>query len=193
MEEKIEKIKKSLKKKLDSDRYQHTLGVAYTAICLAMRYEVDLEQAELAGLLHDCAKNISDKEKLQKCAKNHIEITTYEQDNPSLLHAKLGGFLAEHKYEVTDRDVLSAIRWHTTGKPAMSMLEKIIFVADYIEPRRNKAPNLAYIRKIAFEDLDFTVYEIMKSTILYVKERNFTMDPITEDAYHYYEKLIERK
>ena len=101
--------------------------------------------------------------------------------------------MAEHKYEVTDRDVLSAIRWHTTGKPAMSMLEKIIFVADYIEPRRNKAPNLAYIRKIAFEDLDFTVYEIMKSTILYVKERNFTMDPMTEDAYHYYEKLIERK
>ena len=70
MEEKIEKIKKSLKKKLDSDRYQHTLGVAYTAICLAMRYEVDLEQAELAGLLHDCAKNISDKEKLQKCGRD---------------------------------------------------------------------------------------------------------------------------
>ena len=193
MQATIVNIRKNLKKKLDPARYEHTLGVAYTAMCLAMKYGADLNKAELAGLLHDCAKNIDDKEKIQKCEKYHITITEYERSNPSLLHAKLGGFLAVDKYGVADMEIINAIICHTTGKPAMNLLEKIVFVADYIEPRRNKAPNLSYIRKVAFEDLDLAVCEIMKSTISYVKERNFTMDPLTEEAYEYYKNLIERK
>ena len=140
-------IRRRLKKKMDEDRFEHTIGVAYTSVCLAMRYGEDLHKAELAGLLHDCAKCIPNEEKLalckniklDKCKRNNIPITKAQEQSPSLLHAKLGAFIAADHYRIKDQDILNAIENHTTGRPAMSLLEKIVFVADYIEPRRNKA------------------------------------------------------
>ena len=117
---------------------EHTIGVAYTSVCLAMRYGEDLHKAELAGLLHDCAKCIPDDIKLDKCKRNNIPITKAQEQSPSLLHAKLGAFIAADHYRIKDQDILNAIENHTTGRPAMSLLEKIVFVADYIEPRRIK-------------------------------------------------------
>ena len=96
------RIRKKLKKKLDEQRYEHTLGVAFTAMSLAMKYDVDLHKAELAGLLHDCAKCMPDERKLHKCEKYNIPISETERKNPSLLHSKLGAYLAEHKYGVKD-------------------------------------------------------------------------------------------
>ena len=96
----LHEIRKKLKKELDKDRYDHTKGVMYTAGCLAMAYEYPMEKAMLAGLLHDCAKCIPDSEKIQICEDNHIIITSVERENPSLLHAKAGAFLAETKYGV---------------------------------------------------------------------------------------------
>lgn len=183
-------IRKLLKKKLDPSRYEHTLGVAYTAMSLAMRYESDLYKAEVAGLLHDCAKCLSDETKIKKCEKYNINMNSYERRNPSMLHAKLGAYLAIHKYEVTDNEIIRAILCHTTGKPAMTMLEKIIFVADYIEPRRNKAPNLSYIRRLSFENIDKAVCEIMSDTIAYLRKNVRDMDETTISAYNYYKNLI---
>ena len=143
MDERITEIRKHLKKKLNPMRYEHTLGVSYTCMALAMRYSANLDQAEMAGLLHDCAKRYDDATIICKCQEHGIELTEGELRAPAVIHAKLGAWMAEHKYGITDPEVLSAIACHTTGKPAMSLLDKILYVADYIEPRRDKAPNLS--------------------------------------------------
>lgn len=186
----LKNIKKELKSSLDKDRYEHTLGVAYTAICLAMKYDVDLDKAELAGLLHDCAKCIPDDKKLKKCFEHNISVSDIEKEQPYLLHSKVGAFIAMDKYDIHDKDIINAILKHTTGSADMTMLEKIIYVADYIEPRRNKADNLPILRKLAFEDIDMAVYIIMKDTVEYLKKKNTKIDSTTLKAYVFYENLI---
>lgn len=191
MQQDQDKIRKSLKKKLEKTRYEHTLGVASTAECLAMRYEADLERAKLAGLLHDCAKYGSDEKKLERCMKFGIPVTETERQNPSLLHAKLGAFYAKKRYGIEDEEILSAIACHTTGKPAMTILEKILFVADYIEPNRNKAPHLQELRKLAFVDLDQCVSCILRDTLKYLNAHRAVIDPITQSVYYYYSENQE--
>lgn len=193
MSKNLKNINQELKNILSKDRYEHTLGVASTAICLAMRYEYDLEKAEIAGLLHDCAKCMSDDKKLKKCIKHNISITETETNSPYLLHAKLGAFYAMHKYGITDMDVVNAILVHTTGAPDMSLLEKIIYVADYIEPNRKEAPNLAEIRKMAFVDIDMAIYMIMKDTLEYLNRKKGAIDNMTKKAYEYYANVIEKR
>ena len=107
-------------------------------------------------------------------------------DHPVLLHAKLGKYLAETEYGVKDPDVLSSIEWHTTGKPDMSLLEKIIYTADYIEPGRDKAPRLHEIRQLAFTDLDACIRMILEDTVSYLSRNPKAMDPMTTDAYTFY-------
>ena len=150
----IQKIKEDLKKKLSSKRYEHTMGVEYTSTCLAMRYGADIEKARLAGLLHDCAKYLSSEEKLSECERYGIPVSAYERKNPELLHAKLGACFANELYGVIDPEILSAIIWHTTGCPEMSLLDKIVFIADYMEANRNQAEDLPEVRALAFKDLD---------------------------------------
>ena len=142
MKYEIEKIQQKLKEKQKSSRFSHTLGVQYTCACLAMRYDVDIEDAEVAGLLHDCAKQLSDEKRLSVCLQNNIPVSEIEYRNPFLLHGKVGAFYAREKFNIQSEDIHNAITYHTTGRPRMSMLEKIVFVADYIEPRRCQAPKL---------------------------------------------------
>ena len=189
----IKKIKKSMEKELDNKRYEHTLGVEYTAAALAMRYNESIENARLAGLLHDCAKCIDDEEKLEECKKYNVKITDVEKRNPFLIHSKLGAVYAREKYGVDDEEILSAIRCHTTGKPDMTTLEKIIFIADYIEPGRDKEKNLAEIRKISFEDIDEAMYMILRDTLEYLEGGEGEIDPTTEETYLFYKKLHDEK
>lgn len=189
MDERITEIRKHLKKKLNPMRYEHTLGVSYTCIALAMRYSVNLDQAEMAGLLHDCAKRYDDVTIIRKCQERGVELTESELRAPAVIHAKLGAWMAEHKYGITDPEILSAIACHTTGKPAMSLLDKILYVADYIEPRRDKAPNLPALRRLAFEDLDEALYQILDSTRNYLKSTGTAEDDTTEQTWEYYNKL----
>lgn len=184
---------KRLKKELDADRYEHTIGVAYTAAALAMRYGGNIQQAQVAGLLHDCAKCIPNQKKIALCQKYNINMTEIELKNPFLLHAKLGAFLAMHKYDITDKEITSAILNHTTGKPNMSLLDKIIFVADYIEPQRKKQPNLAEIRKLAFIDLDKAVLQILEDTLAFLSTSADNVDPMTEKTYRYYKELLDKE
>lgn len=189
MDERITEIRKHLKKKLNPMRYEHTLGVSYTCIALAMRYSVNLDQAEMAGLLHDCAKRYDDVTIIRKCQERGVELTESELRAPAVIHAKLGAWMAEHKYGITDPEILSAIACHTTGKPAMSLLDKILYVADYIEPRRDKAPNLPALRRLAFEDLDEALYQILDSTRNYLKSTGTAEDDTTEQTWEYYNKM----
>ncbi len=181
-------IRKKLKKELDKERYEHTKGVMYTAACLAMAHEYSIEKAMLAGLLHDCAKCISNEDKIRLCKENHILISKAEYENPTLLHAKAGAVLAENKYDVHDPEILHAIRVHTTGEPNMGVLDKIIYIADYIEPKRDKAPHLDEIRKLAFEDLDACTAEILYDTLHYLSGRKGSVDPTTRITFEFYQQ-----
>lgn len=180
------KLRKALEKSLDSKRYEHTLGVEFTAAALAMRYNGSVYNAQLAGLLHDCAKCLPIDKMLSICEKNQIDVTDIEKRNSSLLHSKVGSFLAEKEYGVTDSDVLNAIYNHTTGRPGMSLLEKIVFVADYIEPGRMNAPNLQEIRKLAFTNLEQAMVRILQDTLSYLNENDGEIDSMTARTYAYY-------
>lgn len=180
------KTKKTLRKYLDRDRFEHSEGVMYTAAALAMRYGENLEKAQIAGILHDCAKCIPDNKKLKICEKNHIEITEAEMCSPFLLHAKVGAYIAKEKYDIEDAEILDAIACHTTGKPAMTLLDKIIYISDYIEPMRSKASNLEEVRKMAFVDLDETLFKILSDTLVYLEKSSKKMDPMTMQTYEYY-------
>lgn len=182
----LKKIRKAMERALDPKRYEHTLGVEYTAAALAMRYGESIQKARLAGLLHDCAKCLSDEKRLAICEKEGIEVSEVEQRNPSLLHAKVGCFLAAEEYGITDEDVLQAILNHTTGRPGMSLLEKIIFISDYIEPGRNKAENLDEVRPLAFMDLDRALLRILEDTMKYLESGVEEIDPMTRETLQYY-------
>jgi len=174
----------------DARRFEHTLGVEYTAAALAMCHGADIHSARIAGLLHDCAKCLTDEKRLAICEKNHIPIHKLEKKNPFLLHAKVGAFLAKEKYGIEDLEILNAIRSHTTGRPNMSLLEKIIFIADYIEPGRKSAPNLTEIRKLAFQDIDKALLKILEDTLDYLKETAGDIDPMTEETWRSYHDII---
>ncbi|MBR1744340.1 MAG: bis(5'-nucleosyl)-tetraphosphatase (symmetrical) YqeK, partial [Lachnospiraceae bacterium] len=163
----IDELQEELKKVLKRRRYIHTVGVRYTAQSMAMRFGVDIEKAGYAGVLHDCAKNLSDEQMLLECKKNNIRCSETELLKPSLLHAKLGALYAGKIYGITDEQVISAIRWHTTGKPSMSDLEKVVYIADYIEPGRRMLPHMTEIHKMAFMDLDKTMFLILDNTLSY--------------------------
>lgn len=184
------KIMKKMEKTLDVKRYEHTLGVAYTASSLAMCNGTDFEKAFAAGLLHDCAKCMSNEKKLEICNKHNIEISEIERKNLCLLHAKVGSYIARKQFHIVDRDILNAILYHTTGRPGMSQLEKIIYIADYIEPGRKHAPNLPQVRKLAFQDLDEALLKILEDTLGYLGNVGGTIDPMTKKTYDYYEAYM---
>lgn len=185
------KFRKYLKKKLSPSRYEHTLSVSFTCMALAMRYGFDLDQAETAGLLHDCAKRYDDETIVKKCRKRGIELTESEQRAPAVIHAKLGAWIAEHKFGVTSPEVLSAIACHTTGKPDMGLLDKILYVADFIEPRREQIPSLPQIRMLAFKDLDQALVQILGGILEYLAQNNIDADHKTKQAYEYYKGKID--
>ena len=178
---------------MDEERFIHTQGVMYTACALAMCHNADMNQARLAGLLHDCAKCIPNSKKLKICQRENIPVSAAEEASPDLLHAKLGVYISKEKYGVTDREVRQASAYHTTGRPEMTLLEKIIYIADYIEPGRDKAPNLPTVRRLAFQDLDETMYVILKDTLEYLEHGSGTIDATTRQACRYYQELHDRR
>ena len=183
--ENIDLIKADLKDKLPKKRYEHTLGVAYTLAALAMRHGEHIVKAELAGILHDVAKGekVSKLKEDMKGFDDPYTDKTYvalvADKAPQILHAIYAPYLARKNYNIKDEVILSAIRWHTTGKRDMSMLEKIVFVADYIERNRKQLPGLDEIRKLAFEDITKAIGRIAKSTIEYLSSQDMYIDKFT--------------
>lgn len=188
MNEQMMTIRKQLESKLDPMRYEHSVSVSYTCMALAMRYGYDLQKAELAGILHDCAKRYSDTVLIDKCKKHEIALTEDELRAPAVIHAKYGAWMAENKFGIRDEEILSAIRCHTTGKAGMGLLDKILYIADYIEPRRNKASNLPQMRYLAFQDLDETMFQILESTLQYLEKKGGNVDSMTRQAYAYFKE-----
>lgn len=191
MDEQIITFRKQLKSRLDPMRYEHSLSVSFTCMALAMRYGYDLHKAELAGLLHDCAKRYSDPILIAKCEKHGVTLTQDELNSPAVIHAPYGAWMAEHKYGISDPEILSAIRCHTTGKPGMGTLDMILYIADYIEPRRNKASNLSQMRYLAFQSLEETMYQILDSTLKYLEKKGSNIDSATRETFAYFERLTK--
>ena len=189
----IRNIKTELTKHLDEPRMEHTLGVMYTAASLAMRYDYDIEKAMIAGLLHDCAKCIPGQEKINLCIKHGLSISEIEYKNPGLLHAKLGAAFAKSIYHINNDEILNAIASHTTGRPDMTLLDKIIYISDYMEPGRRNLPNMKDIRRMAFENIDNCLYKLLFDSLVYLKTMNMPIDPMTEQTFHYYKKSLKKE
>lgn len=175
MIDKIEfyKIKEKLEKTLSVDRFWHSIAVANTAFSLALSHNKDARKAFLAGLLHDCAKNIEYEKMLEICELENVFLDDNDLKSKKTLHAIVGSIIAKKEYQIYDEEILKAISLHTTGDANMSFLDKIIFVADYIEPFRKEVKNLSTIRVLAFTDITNAVYNISKDTISYLKEKDF--------------------
>ena len=188
MNEKIIKIQHKIEKKMDAYRYEHTLGVMYTAAALAMRHEVDLNDALLAGLLHDCAKCYPDEKKFELCEKYNISLTDVERQNTALIHAKLGAVLAREKYGVESEQVCRAIAKdiRAVGQFFFYDFKYFVFIADYIEPHRDRAGHLAEIRYMAFDDLDQACRMILTDTLDFLSDSPKIVDPMTKETYDYY-------
>ncbi|MCR5785060.1 MAG: bis(5'-nucleosyl)-tetraphosphatase (symmetrical) YqeK [Eubacterium sp.] len=186
-------IRNKLEANLKPKRFNHTVGVTFTAAAMAMRYGFNIDKTMLAGYLHDCAKHLSAEESISLILNAGLEVTEYERQNPQLLHAKAGYVLAQTEYNVEDEEVLHAILVHTTGCVGMSLLDKIIFIADFIEPARYVQPHLKELRKLAFTDIDECLLHILIDTIEYLDQSDKVIDPTTKETYDFYSKVVEYK
>ncbi len=175
---KFEQMEVYLKQWLRSGTYIHSVNTMKTAVSLAEHYGENTEQAAVAGLLHDCAKDLQDNETLNYCRKYEISPDEVEERQVFLLHGKVGAIIAREIYQVEDMAVLKAIQNHTTGHTDMSMLDKIVFLADYIEPGRNHSM-VAKVRKLAYDDIDKALVSSFDNTIEYVISQKGLLHPNT--------------
>jgi len=171
-------------------RVLHIRGVAIESRRLASRYGYDMRKAYLAGYLHDCAKGFTEEENIFYIKKYNIDVSKEEMSlGNALVHSKVGAYFAKDHFGVDDKDIFNAIYYHTVGRPGMTLLEKIVYVADYIEPQRNQNSivPLKELRKLAYEDIDKAVCEITRSTYQYlIESNNGFVSPETKRTYDYY-------
>ncbi len=184
-------IKKWLKENLNEERYIHTLGTADCAKELAAKYNLDSEKAYLAGLLHDCAKCFSNNKLLDIIHKN-LNVEQCEMLNYKTLHAPVSAYIAEKEFNVQDKEILSAIRWHTLGRIDMSDFEKIIFLADKIEPNTRDKEYCESIRTLLNEEngLNKALLRCYKETIKSLVKRDLKICMLTIEIYNKLEDLV---
>lgn len=176
---------------LKPTRVAHVLGCEKTACALAMRWGEDRELAAEAAILHDITKSLDTPRQLALCESYGLAPTPEERESPQVLHAITAAALARDEFGVSDA-VAGAIRWHCTGKEDMSGLEKIVWLADYIEPTRH-FPGVEDVRALAEEDLDLALLTALQMTLRYIREQGETPCPVTERAARCYEKLTQNK
>ena len=170
MSEIIEGYKKLLRERLSDRKYRHTLSVGDEAVKLAKIYKADPDKAYMAGLLHDITKEEPYEKQLELCARFAISLDQYDRRVPKILHAMTGAGFARVVLGVRDEDVLSAIYYHTTGRENMTLLEKIIYLADYVEPLRD-FEGVDRVREWVYDDLDKALLIALTATTEEVIER----------------------
>ena len=192
----IDEIKNYLKENLSSERYFHTLGVMQEAIELAKRYNADIKKAEIAGLLHDNAKCMT-KEDLRKfISENLHDLDKNELKNYKTLHAPVGAYFAKEKFKISDPEIISAIRWHTLGRVNMTLLEKIVFLADKIEKNTRDIEYRNQIIKILDENegelgLNKALFRCFIETVKSLAERKLYICTTTIDVYNWLLEITE--
>lgn len=173
-----------LKKNLKEGRLKHSFGVRDTAEIMAKKYGADIFKARIAGLIHDCAKQMDKNEILHICVENGYKLDYITYKNPGIMHGTAGAIIAKKVMGVEDQDILNAIEYHTTGRKDMSLLEKIIYLADYIEPSRD-FPGVDKLRELVNKDLNQGLLLSFNSTIELIISRGDLIHLNTIDARNY--------
>ncbi|WP_100331641.1 bis(5'-nucleosyl)-tetraphosphatase (symmetrical) YqeK [Bacillus xiapuensis] len=171
-----------VKEQLTEHRYQHTLGVAETAVKLAHQFGADPQKAEIAAIFHDYAK-FRPKEEMAAIIRAEKMDPRLLSFHPELWHAPVGACLVQKEAGIEDEEILDAIRYHTSGRTGMTLLEKIIYLADYIEPGRH-FPGVEEVRALAEEHLDAALIQAVKNTIQFLMKKNQPIFPDTVDMYN---------
>ena len=186
------KIQEWLKENLNEKRYIHTLGTANCAKELAKQFGLNQDKAYLAGLLHDCAKCFSN-DKLLDIIHQHLDVEECEMLNYKTLHAPVSAYIAETKFNITDKEIISAIRWHTLGKLNMTDFEKIIFIADKIEPNTRDKEYSDKIRELLSQDngLNKALLKCYKETIKSLVKRDLKICLLTIEIYNKLQDLVQ--
>ncbi len=183
----MDKIINWLKENLSEERFSHSVGTAKMAETLALQFAQDAEKAKLAGLLHDCAKEIPYEKAVQIIKENNINIDEDEIKSRKIIHAPMSAYLAQKEFGVTDEEILNAIRYHTIGRIGMTDFEKIVFLADKIELNTRTEPCFEQLRVELknTSSLDKTLLLCSKMTIKSLLDRNLPINFKTIDLYNY--------
>lgn len=189
----LSQMEKKLQGMLSEKRYRHSLGVMETAVKMAQIFGASTESARLAGLLHDCAKDIDKAIMPEMCENLGVYLDPVKLEQRSLIHADLGAKLAEDEFGVKDAEILDAIRYHTLGRPDMTVLEKILYIADFTEPNRKSFPGLDELRKMSEADLDLAMLRAVESSIRYVKSQGKLLHEQSLLTQKYYSELISSR
>jgi predicted HD superfamily hydrolase involved in NAD metabolism len=182
-------MEKRLSGLLSARRMAHSAAVSDQAVILAKRYGADVQKAAIAGLLHDCARDIGYQESLIKAKEFGIILDNVTKKSPKIIHAVIGPCIARQLFGIDDIEILDAIRYHTTGRENMSLLEKVVFLADYIEPGRDFS-GVDKIRTTAVQNLDRAILEAIDGIIIHLIERKELIHEDTLRARNYL--LIEQ-
>lgn len=186
----LEEMQARLEKELPAKRFHHTVAVSQTAVELAKLYGVDEKKAAIAGMLHDSGRQIPKKDFIAKAAELGIQLDEVEKAQPILIHAKLGAYYAEHEFGVTDPDILSSIRYHTTGAAHMSPLAMVIYLADLIEPHRD-FEGVDTLRQQVRQGLEFGMLKAYAHTMAYLLGQGQLIHPDCLAGYN--ELIMEQK
>lgn len=172
-----------ISKRMKSARFKHSRNVAKEAVRLAKKYGADVHKAEIAGILHDITKESSQEEQFAIIERAGIELTELEKSTPKLWHAISGSAYIKVILGIEDEDILNAVRYHTTGRAGMSLLEKVIFIADFTSEERDY-DGVEKMRKAADKGLEEAMLEGMSFTICDLAERKLTIAPDTFEGYN---------
>lgn len=176
-----DRITEYLSNNLRHKRFEHSISVMNTAVKIAKHYHADVYKARLAGLVHDCAKDKSGEELLGIASGAGYQIDEVSLDSPKLLHGVVGAIIAKEVMGIEDKEVLDAVAYHTTGRKGMTVLEKIIYIADYVEPHR-EFPGVDRMRHEVYVNLDKAMIYAFDSTLKYVIERGQMIHPYSVEG-----------
>lgn len=185
-----EEMVRRLEKELPEKRFHHVLAVSETAVKMAKHYGVDVHKAEIAGLLHDCARKIPTKNYVEKAAELGIAIDEIEKAQPILIHAKMGAYFAREEFGITDPEILESIRYHTTAATHMTPLDQIIYLADLVEPHRD-FPGVDQLRKDVMVSLPYGMLKALVHTMDYLLDQGSLIHPDCLSAYN--ELVLQQK
>ena len=178
----IKKLDEFIKVRLHEKRYRHTMGVVETATALADRYGADPDKTYIAALFHDACKNLDIEEMNSLVEKYHLDEVYI--DKPQLAHSKLAAEILQDKFGITDQDIINAVSYHTTGRANMGLLEKIIYVADYMEPNRD-FPGVERLRELAVSDIDGALMLGLEMTLEHLRRQGSVLSPESAQALEY--------
>lgn len=179
-----EQFKGILKTKLDEKRYYHSLCVADEAYRLAKKYGADADKMYLAGLLHDITKNLTDNEQLQMFSRYGIILSDVEGKSKAVWHGYTGSLYLENEFGITDSDILTSIKYHSTGRADMTLAQKIIYIADLTSKDRDY-PDVEVTRELVDKGLDRAILYVLKFTLKNLSSKGLVIHPDTLDAYNY--------